>query len=141
MLVYFVHHVSSSIQASHIVSTISDNMQTAIPKLYPSRLGQSEAQQQPLPDLQTGESWDIQIATNGYIQSINLEKLLEIAKTSNAFLELKQKPGDHVVSGATVVRVWRAMALDEKSVTQIRNGFLIGPESTLIRTFDISFSS
>lgn len=130
MLVYFVHHVSSSIQASHIVSTISDDMQTAIPKLYPSHLGPSGAQQRQLPNVRTGEPSAISILTNGYIQSIDLQQLLEIAETSDLFLELKQKPGDHVVSGATVVTWWGPTALPEKGVKQIQNAFLIGSERT-----------
>ncbi len=39
MLIYFVHHVSTSIQASHIVKVIAEDLQTAIPKLYPSSAG------------------------------------------------------------------------------------------------------
>ena len=39
MLIYFVHHVSSSIQASHVVKVIAEDLQTAIPKLYPSGTG------------------------------------------------------------------------------------------------------
>ena len=130
MLVYFVHHVSSSIQASHIVSTISGDMQTAIPKLYPSKVCQGAAGQHQSPEARSGEASTIEIMANGYLQTIDLQKLLEVAETSDLFLELTQKPGDHIVSGATVATAWGATALDEKIVKRLQNAFLIGPERT-----------
>ena len=130
MLVYFVHHVSSSIQASHIVSTISKDLQTAIPKLYPARLGQPATQQHQLAEARTGEPSTIAIVEDGYLQTVDLQNLLAVAETSELFLELKQKPGDHVVSGATVVIVWGATTLNEKTVKRIQAAFLVGPERT-----------
>ena len=43
LLIYFIHHVSASIQASHIVTTIAEDMSEAIPKLYPSETGEGLA--------------------------------------------------------------------------------------------------
>jgi len=37
MLIYFIHHVSSSIQASHIIRVIAEEIESAIPRLYPRR--------------------------------------------------------------------------------------------------------
>ncbi len=41
LLIFFIHHVSVSIQASRILRVISDELAVAIPRLYPSQAGQA----------------------------------------------------------------------------------------------------
>jgi uncharacterized membrane protein len=128
MLVYFVHHVSSSIQASHIVSTISKDMRKAIPKLFPSRVANPVSETEALP-FREEPAVSVAIDQSGYLQSIDTGDLLALARQRNVFIEITLKPGDHVVEGVTVARV-RPPTLNEEGRSRLLKAFLIGSART-----------
>ena len=128
MLVYFVHHVSSSIQASHIVSTISNDMQEAIPKLFPSEVARpaKEPATEPFAD----RSFTVvAVDDSGYLQSIDTDDLMELATERNIVIEVMLKPGDHIVQGAPVAQV-RPSTISEKDRVRILEAFLVGAART-----------
>ena len=55
LLVYFIHHVSASIQAAHIVRVIAEDLEEAVPRLYPSETG--EAHSGPIRPLLLTPAW------------------------------------------------------------------------------------
>ena len=128
MLVYFVHHVSSSIQASHIVSTISKAIDEAIPNLFPSEVPRpaSELDFQPLPE---ESSTGVLVDESGYLRSIDADDLMKLAMARNMMIEVMLKPGDHIVQGAPVARV-RPSTMSEKDRARILDAFLIGAART-----------
>ncbi len=128
MLVYFVHHVSSSIQASHIVATISKDLQTSIPKLFPSTVAEpvKEPAAQPFAERTATK---IVVRQSGYLQSIDTDDLMELAKLRNVFLEITLKPGDHIVQGAAIAMV-RPSRLSDEDDNRIREAFIIGSART-----------
>jgi len=128
MLVYFVHHVSSSIQASHIVGTISEDMQQAIPRLFPSEAAQpaDESTARPYADQ---SQIAVPVRMSGYLQSVDTDDLIELAQKRNLFLEVTLKPGDHIVEGASLVQV-SPSRLCEEDEGRIREAFIIGSART-----------
>jgi uncharacterized membrane protein len=130
MLVYFVHHVSSSIQASHIVSTISKDMEESIPKLYPSHAGKPAAASRGLNEPRGQESRSIRIKKNGYLETIDIARLLKLASQSDLFLEVVCKPGDHLVQLTPVMTVWSAAPVDEELEKKLLGAFLMGTART-----------
>ena len=128
MLVYFVHHVSSSIQASHIVATISKDLQASIPKLFPSSVADPvrEPIQQPSAERAATR---IPVHESGYLQFIDTDDLMELATARNIFLEITIKPGDHIVQGAAIARV-RPSGLSDEDDDRVREAFIIGSART-----------
>ena len=83
LLIYFIHHASTIIQASHIISEVSADLDRAIDRLFPKKigLGLSESKQ-PLRDIPANFDEDacpIRSAGSGYVQAIDDEKLMKIA--------------------------------------------------------------
>jgi uncharacterized membrane protein len=130
LLVFFVHHVSTSIQASHIVLVIAQDLHDAAFKLYPSKTGASGDEPPSLDDFHERASMSVALVGSGYLQSIDLDKLLAVAKNKGVVIELTIKPGDHYVSGGEVARVWGAAFLPELEMKQIIGAFLFGGERT-----------
>jgi uncharacterized membrane protein len=128
MLVYFVHHVSSSIQASHIVSTISQDLRESIPKLYPSNIADPTTDPSSQPVLgKTGSA--IRTGASGYLQSIDSDDLMKLATKQNVFIGIMVKPGDHVVEG-TAVAEFCPSTLSEKDQCRLLDAFLVGAART-----------
>src|SRR5664279_5795211 len=74
VLIFFIHHIASSIQASTIIAAVASETMVAVDRLFPGRLGQPpgdemETQSQaPLPE----RNWQPVPATeSGYIQSVD----------------------------------------------------------------------
>ena len=128
MLVYFVHHVSASIQASHIIGTISKELQKAIPKLFPSHVAHPAAEPASQPFLEQSAT-AVTVQASGYLQSIDTDDLMELATKRNVFIKLIVKPGDHVVQGMPVAQV-RPSKLNERDQARLLKTFILGPART-----------
>lgn len=137
MLVYFVHHVSSSIQASHIVSTISDDMQEAIPRLYPSEVA-NPAEQETFAPLPEAPALSLTIDRSGYLQSLETDQLLKDACHHDLYVEVCLKPGDHVLPG-TVLATVRPDTLDSETRAQLRARFVVGSVRTATQDIRYQF--
>ena len=130
LLVFFVHHVSSSIQASHIVLVIAEDLQGATLKLYPSKTGSPIDGPEEHDDFHERGSASATLAASGYLQSIDLESLFKAAKSRQIVIELTAKPGDHIICGDVVARAWGTTFLSESELKSIVGAFLLGGERT-----------
>jgi uncharacterized membrane protein len=127
LLVFFIHHVSASIQASRIVRVIAAGMETAIPELYPSQTGEvSEGGEDDVRHRSDGTP--VTIHHGGYLQSIDLDRLLKLATECDAIFEVRIRPGDHLVSGGELARLWGTIS--EKTIRAVGDAFLFGGERT-----------
>jgi uncharacterized membrane protein len=138
LLVYFIHHVSASIQASHIVNVIAEDLEQAIPRLYPSQSGT------PAPDsvddcFRQSSGTTLRSQKTGYLQSLDLDQLLDIASDLDTVIELLPAPGDHLVQDDPIARLWGASNPDEETTARIRNAFLIGGERTPLQDIRYQF--
>ncbi len=130
LLVFFVHHVSTSIQASHIVLVIAEDLRGATLKLYPSRIGSPINEPAGHDDCCERGSASVALADSGYLQSLDLDGLFQEAKSKQVVIELTVKPGDHLICGEVVARVWGTTFLSESDLKEIMGAFLLGGERT-----------
>ncbi|MGI8771784.1 MAG: DUF2254 domain-containing protein [Acidobacteriaceae bacterium] len=130
LLIFFIHHISSSIQASSIVNMIGKEMMRSIPELYPSEAGS------PLPvdeaaESETSSSWaELTAARSGYVQAIDMDSAMELAGAGDAVLRLVARPGDYVVSGSALALVYPAGAATPEMTTGVNSAWLLGPQRT-----------
>jgi len=130
MLVYFVHHVSASIQASHIVSTIWEGLEESIPKLYPSGAGTPISADATSLGIVASENRTIQAPKDGYLETIDLDTLLKVATKSDLFIRVLAKPGDHLVQQMPIVTVSSESLIRDECVKKITGAFMVGQART-----------
>jgi uncharacterized membrane protein len=130
LLVFFIHHISSSIQASRIIEVISKNIRGAAPHLYPLGNGEPYADDSHVERSFTGPQLTVGLVAGGYVQSIDLSTLLSIATENHLILEILVQPGDPLVPGDPVIRAWGAAELDEPTTHRILRSFLLGGDRT-----------
>ena len=139
LLIYFIHHVSTSIQASHIVHVIAEDMQGAIPKLYPSSTGQPIVKgNQSRVGPERGQM-TVAVAKSGYLQVIDLDSLLKIATEQDLTIELLVKPGDHLVKGDQIARVFGTDELSKEDLKRVVEDFELGGERTPLQDVRFQF--
>jgi len=128
-LIFFIHHVAASIQASTILQAITQETLTAINALFSGKIGEGKpiAQLEQLP--REAEWHPVAARANGYLQHIDSESLLRFAGEHEAVLRIERNPGDFAVEGAPLVSADRP--LDEAAAAELRPLFVIGDFRTV----------
>lgn len=130
LLIYFIHHVSASIQASHIIRVIAEDLEDAIPKLYPSEAGEPLADSSALEAMQKRGHLTLSLEVSGYLQTIDLDSLMTLATKKDFIVSLLIEPGDHLLAGSAVAEIWGSQELDQESTKSILKAFYVDRERT-----------
>ena len=121
-LIFFVHHIAESIQASYILEAITRETVTSMETLFPDEIGQEE--EEPESANLAEKTWHIVPAEKfGYLQSVNSDALLRSAREHDTILRLEHRIGDFVGQGAPLVSADRL--LDSESAAALRRFFVI----------------
>lgn len=104
VLIYFVHHVAESIQVSHIVDAVGKDADDAVERLFPKGIGDPE-RAAPLPE---GEPEAVCARRIGYVESIDGDALLAMARDRGLVIRVEVRPGDYVLPDARLFSVWPA---------------------------------
>ena len=105
LLVYFVHHVASSIQVSSILTRISADTAAAIDRLFPAPIGEPAAEPaaEPLPST---VGWKAVAATDtGYLVGVDGDALLARAQERELVVRLVHRVGDFIIEGLPLFEV------------------------------------
>lgn len=107
VLIYFIHHIASSIQASTVVSSISEETIRMIDEIYPVRLeNKPEGNVRPLFPEKDRHVWhEVPSLRTGYLQSIDNEALLSCADRFGTVVRLEHEIGEFVATGLPLALV------------------------------------
>jgi len=135
VLIYFIHHASISIQSWHIIGEVSKDLNHAIDHLFPQKIGQAKPENkqrwvEEIPVNFDKEATPLRATQSGYIQAIDDEDLMKIAKSKDLLLRLKHRPGKYVVQGCKLMMVWPGERVNDKLTKQINDAFILGRERT-----------
>ena len=116
VLVYFIHHIAMSIQLPQVIASIARDLSGAIDiESTPEDRGLGAA---PLTGpsvaelmLRIDESGGIVRApSSGYLQFVRHDELVQIASRTGSVMRLVHRPGNFVVAGQPLAKVWPASA-------------------------------
>jgi uncharacterized membrane protein len=137
-LIVLVQHISTMLQAPNIAAAAGAELRAVISAEIPAEVTSGDNskgafQTRPyhdalgVPDtLAETEGYPIRAISTGYIQYIDPEIMLTLAREENLVIRLLRKPGHYVQSGAEVALVWPAGRVDERLDKLIRRAFQIG---------------
>ncbi|MBF9239443.1 DUF2254 domain-containing protein [Hymenobacter sp. BT683] len=140
VLIFFIHHMATAIQASTIIRHATEETHAAIARLFPRQLGE-EADPQQAQDLlrQAGElRWQpVPARATGYVQSLDEEALLALARRLGSVVRMEHGLGGFVARGAALVSVARyeppaaPTVLTEELTAQLNDCFSLGSQRTI----------
>ena len=134
VLIYFIHHASTIIQASHVIADVVNDLDNAIEQLFPEKIGQSKPEKKrsivEIPQDFKLRVCPVQSTTTGYLQTIDDPLLLKLACQHNLLIQLKFRPGQFVAKDNTIVLVYPETRVNQDLANQINNAFLLGRERT-----------
>lgn len=141
VLIYFIHHIATAIQADTIITAVTHELDAAIDRLYPEQLGEPHKRLN-APPLDLAErfaqpSAQVAVATSNYVQTIDGDALLQLATEHNLLIRLHFSPGQFVIAGETLAQVWPQEHATAAVSAQVRAAYLLGAQRT--ETQDASF--
>ncbi|MCU0547315.1 MAG: DUF2254 domain-containing protein [Oscillatoriaceae cyanobacterium Prado104] len=134
VLIYFIHHASTIIQASHVITQVSGDLDKAIDRLFPEKIGDgNEEKPRQLAEILAkfdSEASPVKADRDGYLQAIDDGELMNIARDRNLLVLLKTHPGKFVIAGSDLAMVLPGERVDRNLNKQINDAFILGKERT-----------
>lgn len=138
MLIYYVHHIAVSMQLSEITASVTADMERAIDRLYPERMGDERSSADVIAPAPPDGTAVVTSESSGYIQELDSDAVLGLAKRCDTVIWLTTRPGDFVVEGAPLAAARRPV--DEKALSSgLRAAMIIGADRTPYQ--DVAFTA
>lgn len=142
LLVIFIHHVSISIQSDKVISDISEAMSKSLRKLFPDDIGHEE-EEKSTHDVEIQRkkftfNQEIRSVKSGYLQSVDGDGLMNIAKENNCVFILHHRPGDFLVQDMIVCEVLSNEEFGNEKQKEVHNDFIIGKVRTPLQDAEFS---
>jgi uncharacterized membrane protein len=144
MLIYFFHHAAASIQAGNVIAAVSRELHQAIDRLFPECVGHgapgepSGAAAEALPPDFERASRPIGSEDSGYLQGIDIDRLMAISAEHDVIVRIARRPGKFFVAGGELARVWPGDRLNVSLADAVRGTFYFGAHRNLMQ--DIEFA-
>ena len=135
VLIYFIHHIASSIQASSIIASVADETLDAIDGLFPSMAGER-------PDVDVGHAsvsrdegtWHpIPAKTHGYIQDVDTAALRRLAQRMKVVVRMEHGIGEFVVQESALASLSMERAPNEETIAAVNGAYSLGSQRTVDR--------
>jgi uncharacterized membrane protein len=131
VLIYFIHHVPQSIHINNVVARIGEQLVGDAKKRFPAMIGSGTEGGPAPPTLdRVGPLITVPAAATGYIQSVDEEGLLSLARGTDVLLRLRYRPGDFVMNGRGLAEVEPAERWSEDRNEELQDCFTVGNKRT-----------
>lgn len=144
VLIYFMHHIAISIQAPNLIAAVYGELEEDLTRLFPERLGmekENEANKTSIPHLMARiekEGMEIKAEVGGYLQAIENDGLMDIARERNLVIFLHYRPGRFITMGASLAKVLALGPMTDIVSQHINKQMICGTNRT--QEQDIEFS-
>ncbi len=145
VLIFFIHHIASSIQASTIIARAAAETQNALENLFPKQMGHEATAAEVTDWRETDHQWRAILAPrSGYVQDVNNDGLLAFAREINGVVRMERGIGSFVAQEAPLVWVARYDgqpfdAPDEEIRQRLCNTYSIGDLRTIDQDLGFGF--
>jgi uncharacterized membrane protein len=145
VLVYFIHHISDSVQVWTLAEQVRTDLIEVVNRLYPEGSGrdardvESGHAEPDVPEQLDTDGVHLTSHETGYVQSVDLDGLLSLAHAHDLLVSLKVRPGKHVAEGAALAVLWPLGDLNDNLRGSARQAVRIGRARTPME--DVEFAA
>lgn len=130
VLIFFIHHITLSIQAAQILAAVCGDTLDAIDTLFPGP-GQSSAEDDDIGFSPGGEWHPVTVERSGYIQAFDMNCLVKLAEERQTVIRLERGVGDFLIEGLPALSIKACAAPDDKSVELLRQAIAVDRQRTV----------
>jgi uncharacterized membrane protein len=133
-LIFFIHHIASSIQASTLIAVIAEETMDAVDSVFPARVREPAADdiEEATPALPPGRRWHVvPVEGHGYVEGIDDAALLRVAREHETVVRMERGVGAFAVHGTPLA--WLALEAPptEAVVAAVQAAFALSRHRTL----------
>lgn len=130
-LIFFIHHVAVSIQATSIIQAAAHETLEAIDRLFPAEAGDAAPEHARHLEKDVPGAWTMVPAIKtGYIQGIDADALFDLARERDIVVRMEHGIGEFVIEATAIASVTGG-SLDDASVRTLNNAYATGRQRTL----------
>ena len=136
VLVYFIHHISDSVQVWTLARQVRTDLLATVDRLYPEKIGRDSQDvedadgRQDVPRRLDVDGAPVASQQTGYVQGVDHEDLLTLANKHDLVVSLRIRPGHHTIEGSTMAVGWPGDRVDDDLLAEIRKAVRIGKART-----------
>ena len=144
VLIYFIHHIATSIRVETLLARLSEEGCAAVDRLFPERLGHEpgdaseEMDLQRLHDTFEGDSRKVAADSGGYVQNIGSDALMRIATENDLVVRIDAPPGRFVTQGFCVITAYPRARVSDEIEEDLRGTVVIGRSRTPYQDLDFA---
>jgi uncharacterized membrane protein len=144
VFIYFIHHMSISIQTNEVVARIGEELIEGVDRLFPEKTGQRVPRipmEPPDADFLVAfdqEARPVGANADGYLQFIDEGALLALAMNEDLIVRLEQRPGDYVVASRPLALIWPGSQVTDRLKVQVHSLFVLGHQRTSDQDFEFA---
>ena len=131
--IYFIHHIATLIQASHILARIAAETIARADHLFPEGVGDEGEQEPHFSAASAGpeRAWKpVPANRTGYIQRVDGEALLTFARDRRAIVRMDVLIGDFVIEGMPIASVLAATTMNSEIIEGVGAIYTINQQRT-----------
>jgi uncharacterized membrane protein len=128
VLIYFIHHISDSIQVSTIARRVRTELHRTVDRLYPEHLGGhpgGAGDDVELPPRVEEDGAPVLAARPGYLSMVDDTALMRAAQEADVLVRLMVHPGDYVLKGSVLAHVHPAEHCTEDTAEDVRDALTV----------------
>ena len=142
VLIFFIHHVATSIQASRIIANVAGDLEGAVDRLFPHSIGHDAARaagrDASAETRMTAHGTRVVNAkTTGYVQAIDVDELMSVACEHALVARVHARPGSFVRRGGVLLTIASGSGQAHPPDQSFHDMFIIGTDRT--GTQDVTF--
>ena len=127
-LIFFIHHIASSIQASSIIASVAQETIVAMDRLFPETPGREPTDDEADPSLLQlpVRNWQAVMARrHGYLQSVDNGALLHLAREHKTIVRMDRGIGEFIVQNTPLASLAIENPPDEEIIAALRAAYSI----------------
>lgn len=130
-LIYFIHHISVSIQASIIIATTAEETMAAVDHLFAQELDAND-RDGILWTSPADQHWSaIPARKTGYIEDIDTGALLAVACEHETILRMEYGIGEFIIEGAPLLSVVDPSSVNDETTATLNAAYSVSRQRTV----------
>lgn len=133
-IMYFIHHIASTLEPGSVLENVHRDAVGAVDRLFPQPLG-AGAERAEHVDVDRLEWRAVPARCVGYVQSVDSDGMLHLAEERSLVLRMERGPGDFVFDGGPLASVASAI-VDDDLIDAINGLYMVESYRTAYQDFE-----
>jgi uncharacterized membrane protein len=129
-LIFYVHHIATSLQIGQMTGEIAGDFRNAVIKIRAHEEEPAPDDTGPIPEAPP-DACRIAAVETGYVQRIDHQRIVGRAAERDAVVWIRREPGAFVIAGTPLALVHPAGACDNGLTETVRQACIVGNDRTL----------